>query len=294
MKKILRLLKRRNNGGFTMVEVIISSALLAILILAVMGVMTPIMSAITSNEKNANALMIAEAAEAYIDRNIKNSVIVAVYTNAMISDFTGSPGKAITSQSMKDMLDFLNKDDNKNIYDIRVIGVRWLEDKKSHQYKYMLTKLTPQLKSDLSGFTAFTETPVFESCFYDNLYPKITFEPIAYNEHEDGDETKPIISTTNVALKTTIDVYGSFKMESLAAQGKGYADFINIRHKVVNESKLYSIEGGNDAMGNPIESPTQLRTDIEFKGEFGDTAHPETYIVYVTRKLIYYEPPATP
>ena len=60
MKKILRLLKRRNNGGFTLIEVIISCALLAILILAVMGMVTPVMSVVMSNEKNANALMIAE------------------------------------------------------------------------------------------------------------------------------------------------------------------------------------------------------------------------------------------
>lgn len=288
MKKILKLLKRRKNSGFTLVEVIISCALLGILIMGVLGMIVPVMSTIMSNEKNANALMIAEAAEAHIDRNIKNSVQVAVYTNAMISDFTGASGKAVASQSMKDMLDFLNDGDNRKIYDMKIIGIRWVEDRKNHQYKYMLTNLTPKIKDDGSGFTSFAENPVFESCFYDNLYPKISFEVMAYDEHEDGDETKPITSTRNVAIRTTIDVYSDPEMKALSAQGKGYADFINIRTVAINRGdiyKLYSIVPGNDSMGNPIENPTQLRTDDEFKGEFGDTAHPETFIVYVTRKL---------
>lgn len=305
MKKILRLLKRRNNGGFTLVEVIISCALLGILILAVMGMITPVMSVVMSNEKNANALMIAEAVEAHIDRNIKNSVYCAVFTNAgannstlgaLSTDLTESTGLIQQNEALKEMLSFISTDNNKDIYEMKIIGIRWLEDTRIHQYKYMVTNITPKIKDDGSGFNSFTETRVFEDCFYDNLFPDVSFEVMVYNEHEDGDDTKPIISTRNVALKTTIDVYASSGMEALAAQGNGYADFINIRTKAINPSgnyKLYSINGGDDAMGNPITVSTQLRTDDELEAAYGVTAHPETYIFYVTRKLKYVEP-ATP
>lgn len=308
MKKILRLLKRRNNGGFTLVEVIISCALLAILILAVMGMITPVMSAVTLNEKNANALMITEAVEAYIDRNIKNSVYCAVFTNAgannsalgaMSTDLFQSTGLIRQSDALKEMLNFMSTDNNKDIYEMKIIGIRWLQDAKTHHYKYMVTKITPQIKDDGSDFKYFMgtyEKRIFEDCFYDNLYPEVSFEVMAYNEHEDGDETKPIVSTRNVALKTTIDVYSNPDRTALAARGEGKADFINIRTKAINpdgDYKLYSIEGGDDAMGNPITVTTQLRTDAELQSAYGVTAHPETYIIYITRKLKYFEP-ATP
>ena len=43
-----------------------------------------------------------------------------------------------------------------------------------------------------------------------------------------------------------------------------------------------------DAMDAEIENPTELRTDDAFKAEFGEDVHPETYVLYVTRKLKYY------
>ncbi|MBD5384208.1 MAG: prepilin-type N-terminal cleavage/methylation domain-containing protein [Ruminococcaceae bacterium] len=305
MKKILRLLKRRNNGGFTLIEVIVSCALLAILILAVMGMITPVMSVVVSNENNANALMITEAVEAHIDRNIKNAVYCAVFTNAAAnnasygSKSTDLTGLIASSDALKEMDDFMKADNNKDIYDMKIMGIRWLEDTKTHQYKYMVTNITPKLNDDgsLDVYTLYSapETRVFEDCFYDNLFPEVSFEVMAYNEHEDGDETKPIISTRNVALKTTINVYSNSGMTAHAAQGKGYADFINIRTKSINPAgdyKLYSIEGGNDAMGDPITVSTQLRTDDELKSTFGVTAHPETYIFYITRKLKFVAPAA--
>ncbi|MBD5129035.1 MAG: type II secretion system protein [Ruminococcaceae bacterium] len=305
MKKILRLLKRRNNGGFTLIEVIVSCALLGILILAVMGMITPVMSTVMSNEKNANALMIAEAMEAHIDRNIKNSVYCAVFTNAAANNASygskstdmESTGPIVNSDAFTEMVDFMQADNNKDIYEMKIIAVRWLEDTKTHRYKYMLTNIKPKIKDDGSldvhALYSAPETRVFEDCFYENLFPDVKFEVLAYNEHEDNDSTKPITSTRNVALKTTIDVYSNSGMEALAASGDGYADFINIRTKSINpdgDYKLYSIEGGNDAMGQPITVTTQLRTDDELTATFGVTAHPETYIFYITRKLKYFEP----
>lgn len=302
MKKILRLLKRRKNGGFTLVEVIVSCVLLGILILAVFGMITPVMDVIMRNDKNANGLMIAEAAEAYIDKNIKNSVYAAVFTNAQYSDLTDT----ITAdhEAMKIMLAFLKDSDNSKIYDLKIIGIRWQEDKRLNQYKYMVTNITPKISDDGTKIESIKEeSKVFEDCFYDNLYPDFLFEVLAYNEYpldadKKPDKTQPIKSTRNVAIKTTIDVYSNPDMTALAAEGSGYADFINIRTPAINREdiyKLYSIEDGVDAMGVDIDVYTQLRTDDVFKADCGDTAHPETFIVYVTRKLKFVEPtPAAP
>ncbi len=305
MKKILRLLKCKNNGGFTLIEVIVSCALLAVLILAVVGMITPVMSVIGNNEKNANALMIAEAVEAHIDRNIKNSVFCGVFTNAgggstvvgtPSTDLTGSTGKIQASDAFKEMLTFLSTDNNKDIYDMKIIGIRWLEDTRVHQYKYMLTNITPKLSDDGSSVTSFTEGKVFEDCFFENMYPEVKFETVEHIEYEADGTTKKW--ARNVALNTTINVYTRPEMgSSLAASGMGYADFINIRTNAINRDgtyKLYWINGSTDGMGAAVTVKTELREDSDFTAEFGAAAHPETYIIYVTRKLKFAAPTTTP
>lgn len=324
MKKVLGLLKRRNNGGFTLIEVIISCALLAILILAVMGMVTPVMSVVMNNEKNANALMIAEAVEAHIDRNIKNSVYCAVFTNAQYSDLSDSTGLVAKHKALEEMINFIKDGDNGKIYDLKCIALKWTEDTRTHQRKYMLTNIKPKITvsgdtiTDIKfeALTSDNETKIFEECFYDNLYPDVKFEVLKYYEYPstmteaeieaDKTDSPPYTKATkarNVALKTMIDVYSDSAMTSRAAEGIGYADFINIRTTAINRDdtyKLYSIDGDSTTavppVAHPIENATQVRDDAAFTAAFPDTVtqHPETYVIFVTRKLKYYEAPATP
>ncbi|MCM1167069.1 MAG: type II secretion system GspH family protein [Lachnospiraceae bacterium] len=312
MKKLLSLLRRRRNGGFTLTEVIVSCAVLGILVLAVVGLISPVMSVVTSNEKNANAIMLAEAAEAHIDRNIKNAVYCAVFTNAipntshdiMSTELLNSGGAIRTEPAFAEMLDFLKEGKNSEIYDLKIIGIRWMEDKRISQYKYMITDITPKLKDD-GTIDTFSEQKAFEDCFYDGFYPGFTFQVLPYFEYPVGgdgkpDTTKEPTDKRNVAIRTIIDVYSNAAMTSVAARGEGYADFINIRTKAINPSntlKLYSTNSAKDADGNYIggmeESDTTLYTQLRESDTIGEDIHPETYIVYVTRKLKYFEPTTT-
>lgn len=296
MKKILKLRKRRKNGGFTLVEVIVSCVLLGVLILAVMAMITPVMNVITLNENNANALMISEAVEAHIDRNIKNSLYCGVFTNVLPSSTAGAISEELTAAggeiqkngALKEMLTFLKTDENMKIYDVKIIGIRWLEDTRTHQYKYMLTNITSKVKDDGSCLIDFKEEKVFENCFYENMFPDIKFEVKSYDFK---DSAGNVTETRNVALKTTAEVYSNSEMTALGASGTGYADFINIRTKSINPDgiyKLYSIAPDSD----DTTFETEVRTDDVFKTGYPD-AHPETYIVYVTRKLKYADPPAS-
>lgn len=294
MRFLSRLSRIRNKSGFTLIEVIVSSVLLGILVLAVVGLITPIMNVVMLNEKNANALMIAEATEAYIDRSIKNSVYVAVFTNANIADINASTINE--HEALKEMKNFLNDGNNKDIYDLKVIGIRWETDPRVHHNKYMLYNVKPNYDSsfNLVGTATPAVTPVFENCFYDGLFPKFQFEVMPYIEYEDDGTT--IKSVKNVALMTNIEVYSNAAMTALAASGKGYADLVNVRTPAINREntyKLYHILGGNDAKGDAITVNTELRTEAECEAVY-TASKPETYIFYVTRKLKFYEPPATP
>lgn len=313
MKKILRLLRLRNKSGFTLVEVIISSALLGILIMAMVGIITPVMSVITNNENNANALLIAEAAEAYIDRSIKNSVYTAIFTNANENDILLN-GEIYKHEAFKEMKDFLKDGDNMKIYDLNIIGIRWLQDPKTLQNKYMLQVIKPTYDSslDLNLTSTIGKKNVFEPYFYDGMYPEFEFEVLPYDEHTDKTDPTKITATRGATVKTTANIYSNPAMTALAASGTAYSDFVNIRTPAINRDdlyKLYYIDGVHvsgssepkkdgsgkliDNMDKPITITTELRTADECKTMFS-VERPDTYIFYVTRKLKYYEPPASP
>ena len=55
MKSMIRLLKKRNKGGFTLVEVVVSVALLAILMGGMMMFIAPIVRNFNDNQKDQSA-----------------------------------------------------------------------------------------------------------------------------------------------------------------------------------------------------------------------------------------------
>ncbi len=295
--KLIRLLKKRGKSGFTLVEVVISCVLLGILILGVFSVVTPIISGVKSREQSANALMLGEAAEAYIDRSIKNSVFVAIFENGKPDDMKADD-KIAKSKQMEEMLAFINNADNKDaagndIYELKCIGIRWKYDAKSQQYKYMITneivdKTTGAV--DISPSTS-KSYDVFETCFYENLYPEFTFDIMeTVVVDEDGNPTTDPPTMQEVpAIKTTVSVHRDADMQEMAFQGTGYADLTNIkRQQTTGFYKLFSKKGILNADGTYVaDTETVLRAapDPDDDSLSEEDKHLETYIYYVTRKL---------
>lgn len=289
--KFIRILKKRGKSGFTLVEVVISCVLLGILILGVFSVVTPIISGVKSREQSANALMLAEAADLYIKRSIKNSVFVAIFENAKPDDMKADD-KIVKSKQMEEMLAFINGSDNKDaagrdIYELKCIGIRWKYDAKSQKYKYMITsekvdKTTGAV--DISTSTS-KSCDVFETCFYENLYPAFTFEIMETAVlGEDGNPTTDPPTMQEVpAIKTTINVYRNADMDDLATQTTDYIDLTNIsRQQTTGFYKLFSKNGILNPDGTyEADTGTALHGDDEFDA----TNRPETYIYFVTRKL---------
>lgn len=59
MRSIIRLLKKQNKGGFTLVEVVVSVALLAILMGGMMMFIAPIVRNFNDNQKDQSAQSVA-------------------------------------------------------------------------------------------------------------------------------------------------------------------------------------------------------------------------------------------
>ncbi|MCM1168242.1 MAG: type II secretion system GspH family protein [Ruminococcus sp.] len=299
--KFIRLLKKRGKSGFTLVEVVISCVLLGILILGVFSVVTPIISGVKSREQSANALMLAEAAEMYIDRSIKNSVFVAIFENAKPDDMK-EDGAIPKSPQMAEMLAFINNSDNKDaagndIYELKCIAIKWEDDPKhysvldpttaAHSHKYMIytetiDKTTGAVKSGTTSY------PVFEVGFYENLYPQFTFDNIfTVNVLNDDGTVKmkdgePVTEDVEkLAVHTVINVYRDEAMTDVALIGDGYADLTNIkRQQTTGYYKLFSKNGMKDDDGNIIPDTGTVLTNTFLENE-----RPETYVYFVTRKL---------
>ena len=70
MKAILRRLKKRNSGGFTLVEVIVSCALLAVLLGGMMLFIYPVIRTFDDTEKVYTADNVANCIDEYITKKI--------------------------------------------------------------------------------------------------------------------------------------------------------------------------------------------------------------------------------
>lgn len=125
--KIKRLLKTRNSSGFTLVEVILSCALLAILILGIMMFVTPVLKMVTSGQKNARATMLSETVDTYIAGVLRTAAVVEVFENVQ---FTSSSSADLNlralspdGQGIHKIDDFMANGENSSNYEVRALAI---------------------------------------------------------------------------------------------------------------------------------------------------------------------------
>ena len=88
MKAILRRLKKHNSGGFTLVEVIVSCALLAVLLGGMMLFIYPVIRTFDDTEKVYTADNVANCIDEYITKKIYNARRIAIFSNANYDQLT--------------------------------------------------------------------------------------------------------------------------------------------------------------------------------------------------------------
>ena len=81
MNKICRFFKKRCKSGFTLVEVIVSCALLAILLMGMMLFITPIVKSFNDTNRNLVAENITTCIQNYITLTTRNATNVAIFAN---------------------------------------------------------------------------------------------------------------------------------------------------------------------------------------------------------------------
>lgn len=260
MKYLKRLLSKRNNAGFTLIEVVISVALLGILVLSMTFVVTPVLRAANEQEGDIRATVLAETIDSYLNKCLTNADRVNVFTGVASKSYSETLRNNDLAQIYSSELDDMYKKVRENSsYEMRCIVISWNEDLRTHQHKNMLSVAKLVIGAGDKYTIQEPMNKIFEDCFYDGLYPEITVEQVIA---KDGKEDPS--GTVAPVLKVTIDVYGDEEETDLTANGRGYTDLVNIRNVTDGAAKNVKIK--------------QIRTPNP------DEAHSDTYIFYCIRK----------
>lgn len=320
-KKMKRLLRLRNKGGFTLVEVIISCALLGILVMGVFGFVTPVLSSVSIKQQNARASMLAEAIDSYIANSIQYAFYVQTISHCASGDTDNTVGDPpvlevnysdtefpnYSGKGLKDLINCLQNDLAGEVFEIKCIGVRWTDvPGLSGQKKLMLTnEKVDQTTGRLDPAAA---ELVFDPVFYEGLYPIITFENYS-NQYQAKDESGNLVDQVPEdkvdiapAMRIVTDVYlddGCYSTTESDRQkalftlsGSTFAEFSNIKSNLMNngvykiQPKVYA-HAKSDSSGKPIgDYNGAFATDNSKRYEHdGKTYYyPNSFIYYIARK----------
>lgn len=237
MKRVKRLLSKRNNGGFTLVEVIISTALLGILVLGMTMFMSPLFGIMQDNTADVRANNLGTTLNYYLSRSVRNACFVAVFTNTKYEDFTSNDGSAHVN-TLKEMIEYVNK--NKNTHRMKCISIRRVQDYKGTNQKYMLFNekvgADGLLVSSDNSTGNNSDRLVFEKCYYEGLFPTVEFSQpylAKLKDGEDGKEEEDYEATTELAptiqINVTIRDKDGTDANDVIFVGEGYSEIRNVK-----------------------------------------------------------------
>lgn len=306
MVKLKRLFNKRNAGGYTLVEVIVASALLGVLIIGVLGFVTPVFSILQSSDEVKKAERTVATIEHYISKNLRKSLYVKVYDNATIDDLNGWVQE--DDEDLADtMLGFFSGDERKKDYTLRCLAIEYMTDNNIRNsstgataQKYMLYNYA----YDWSTGQFVDPVNVFEECFYEDIYPKFSFapravwvnpdtnavveapstaeapeteEPAATAESADAGTGEPPVAPATPVLITPamvmdVNIYNSEAIDNdmnLIFKGKSFIEVNNVKSTVINDKSTVDYK---------IFDSFDLATDATNDGK-------NIYIIYITRNI---------
>lgn len=332
-KRMKRLLRLRNKSGFTLVEVIISCALLGVLILGVMGFITPVLTSVRAKEQNARATMLSEAICTYIANSTQYAFYVQTLSEVVSNDtrsisgaspavlslqYSGSEFEKQKDKGLNDLLTCMKNDLAGEVYEIRCIGVRWLDVPGGNGMKKLMVT-NEKVNQDNCSLEADKAVPVFEAVYYDGLYPIIKFENYSnqYQLKDDDGNLQDKVEADKVdiaaGLRIVTDIYltpdcyavkENVRNNALPTlTGSTYADFTNIRSNLTNKGiyKIHptisahtaSVSGEivpSYAAAYSARSTGEAYNDIDGKEYY----YPNSFIYYIVRKTKTGSDPSTP
>ncbi len=196
MLNLKRLLKKRNNGGFTLIEVVISCALLGILVLGICTFATPVMNSVSRGKANARATLFAETIDTYLAGILKNAKMVEVMQYTTLENAnSGLKGATDADKGLNNIISFMSDATKSANYEVRCLGISWINDSRAPgKRKLMLTNNTVDASND---FKITGVSKIFDDVIYNQLYPIITLE--TFGEVMETSSTSSTSSTSTTS-----------------------------------------------------------------------------------------------
>lgn len=279
---------RRNNGGFTLVEVIVSSALLGILLVGMIMFISPVMQLMQDEQKDARGNIIGSSLEHYISRSVRSTIFLKIFTNATITD-TNIGGAINTDPDLIAMMNWCNEPANQNRYEVRCISIRKTDDARNRTESNLPTsRFMIYQEYFATGATNLDQSyslPVFDNAFYGDLYPRITVKQATNkyeeNRYSDSQVADPATEEGRPSIEVTVDIYDD---QNFGPTNKVFSGFgLTELFMIANKDKMTD----GDTKNAKIYDETQVRNDSVANTE---NAH-DTFIFYIARKA---KAPSTP
>lgn len=259
MKKIIRLLKRRRAGGFTLVEMVVSVALVAILLGGMMLFVSPIVRSFNDTKTDLVAENVSVCLQEYITKNVRLANQVAIFSNTNSSALT-------TNDAYKTRIQELVKNCGSSgvkTFTLNCISLKY-SDGRYYLYEESL---------DSSGNILGSGKKVFSDGLYSSVYPTFEFRlPL----NQDYGKTPEAGRYRDDAVQYTVRTYGDSSYSDLLFQGDGYFELRQIR--VGLEDEKYS--AGAKQIYNMSIMPD---TPLSF-GEMTEGSR-DIFIFYVSRNV---------
>lgn len=263
MNKYIRLLKKRRFGGFTLVEMIVAIAMLAILMAGMMIFISPIIQSYNGNHTDSNAQNTTTCVQEYISRKLRNSYQVAIFENTNYAAIRDNDAYKSQIESMNEFCANVNGPSAVNkTYVLKCMSLRY----DSADQRYYLWDESVNMNSK-GALDQSKSKKVFADVLYNNLY--ITYD---FSLPKNGDFiTDPSKGEFRKdALQMDFKTYRDPEFSSLIFQGQGITEMRQIKGMLA--------DGGNSTnYFVKVEPETPLDYNSMVDGER------DIYIYYVTR-----------
>lgn len=214
MKKLVSLLHRKNSGGFTLVEVIVSCALLGVLVLGVMLFINPVFDMLKVEKRDAKASVVASSIENYITRSLRSTTHVKVFNYVTYADNMEN-GKLFGNGSggdsdLNEMRAFVTA--NSETYELRCISFTLKIDQRTGEARYVMSQ--EYLNNSKNGLDPSYQVEVFDQCYYAGLYPKVNVEEVPAMDPTTG-LTKKTDTGKDIChgIRITVNMYDDSRVD---------------------------------------------------------------------------------
>lgn len=220
MKKLTRILKKKRCGGFTLVEMIISMAVMALLMAGIMAIITPIVRSFNDTNRNIVAENISTCVQNYVTMSARNATSVMIF---------GNTNKQKIKENAIDKINILRNfcntttGDGKQAYRLKCINLKY-DSADQRYYVYSGTIKTTGVTATTDPFEDYNEQLVFSKCLYQGLFTSYTFSN-ALDLDKSTDASPVYLRGT---ISTDVKTYSNSSYSTLIFSGSGLTEFREI------------------------------------------------------------------